>query len=276
MIRNVRSAAALLLAALLVLPMAGHASAAGSVDLNRRGSVTINLKTASGTSAQNAQISLYRVGGAALAEGTLTFTPDASLGAGGMELNGMSAEQNQANAASLWAIVRGLEGEPAALSGTTDANGAVVFGDLEAGVYLAVQTRGASGLHDFTPFLITLPLANADGTGWGYVLSANPKIEEAGPGPEPDPNPRPDSKPSAPPADPPPDDGVDIGDNDVPGGGLTPDDPEITIEDPDVPLNNLPQTGMLQWPVPVLALAGLLLFSAGWYYDRSSRAGRDS
>ncbi len=40
---------------------------------------------------------------------------------------------------------------------------------------------------------------------------------------------------------------------------------ETEIPDPDTPLiDALPQTGMLWWPVPVMAALGLLLFSIGW------------
>ena len=47
---------------------------------------------------------------------------------------------------------------------------------------------------------------------------------------------------------------------------LDPDyDPdEIEIDDEDVPLARLPQTGQLWWPVPLLALTGMGLFFFGW------------
>lgn len=37
------------------------------------------------------------------------------------------------------------------------------------------------------------------------------------------------------------------------------------------PEGNLPQTGQLNWPVPVLAVAGILLFMFGWYLSRTGR-----
>ena len=46
--------------------------------------------------------------------------------------------------------------------------------------------------------------------------------------------------------------------------------PKVSVEyepekptDPDDP--DIPQTGQLQWPVPVLAVSGLLIFSLGWF-----------
>lgn len=46
-----------------------------------------------------------------------------------------------------------------------------------------------------------------------------------------------------------------------PRGSMPPE--EIELDDPDVPLGDLPQTGMLWWPVPVLAIAGLMLIVIG-------------
>lgn len=53
------------------------------------------------------------------------------------------------------------------------------------------------------------------------------------------------------------------GDPDEPG---EPEDPGVEIEDPDVPLVDLPelpQTGLLWWPVPVLAVAGVVMILVG-------------
>lgn len=46
-----------------------------------------------------------------------------------------------------------------------------------------------------------------------------------------------------------------------PRGSAPPE--EIELDDPDVPLGDLPQTGMLWWPVPILAIAGLMLLIVG-------------
>lgn len=81
----------------------------------------------------------------------------------------------------------------------------------------------------------------------------------------------------------------------TPPGGDTPgsDTPPTDIPDSDVPLNpsdtpggsstpgtsgdaasKLPQTGQLWWPVPILAVAGILMFTIGW--TRSRREDADS
>ena len=61
---------------------------------------------------------------------------------------------------------------------------------------------------------------------------------------------------------------IPIDDPDVPLGNMTPppvntSPDEIELDDPDVPLGDLPQTGQLWWPVPILAGAGVLLMLVG-------------
>lgn len=45
--------------------------------------------------------------------------------------------------------------------------------------------------------------------------------------------------------------------------------PPTTEPEPTDP--SLPQTGQLNWPVPILAICGLLMFTAGWCMRRSAR-----
>ena len=66
---------------------------------------------------------------------------------------------------------------------------------------------------------------------------------------------------------------VDIPDPDVP---LVPYPPDTTeIVDEDVPLATLPQTGMLWWPVPILAMSGMFLFILGWGIQRRNSSYED-
>ena len=62
----------------------------------------------------------------------------------------------------------------------------------------------------------------------------------------------------------------DIPDNPPPGD---PGDPPEEIPEEEVPLATLPQTGLLQWPIPVMAAAGLLLVAVGLLSERKRRAG---
>lgn len=73
--------------------------------------------------------------------------------------------------------------------------------------------------------------------------------------------------------DPPPT--IVIPDSPVPGdGGFTEENPEENpdeIPDEEPPLAVLPQTGLLQWPIPVMAAAGLLLVMLGMLSERKRK-----
>lgn len=78
-----------------------------------------------------------------------------------------------------------------------------------------------------------------------------------------------------PPGTPPPPD-IPLDDPEVPLDQLPGIDPEpdpdpgdeIELDDEEVPLAELPQTGQLWWPVPLLALSGMILFLLGWGWHR--------
>jgi len=103
-------------------------------------------------------------------------------------------------------------------------DGTAVFAELELGLYLVVQENPADGYEPIKPFLIGVPNL-VDGT-YVYQVDASPKIQlETAPTETTEP-----SEPTEPTEPPPPD---------------------------------LPQTGQMNWPVPVLAVAGLLLILVG-------------
>lgn len=112
-------------------------------------------------------------------------------------------------------------------TGTFDRN-TVVF-HCTAGLYLVVHTGAVEGENTFVPFLVTLP-----GTENGepdYDVSASPKV-----GPTPD----------------------------VPEWTEIPTESEPETTPPTPNEEQLPQTGQLNWPVPMLAVAGMGLFAVGW------------
>lgn len=128
---------------------------------------------------------------------------------------------------------------PLAENVAADAYGRVSFGSLPFGLYLVKQTTAANGFYPITPFLVTVPFLTMENGEWvwKYAVDASPKtITELIPVPPPstDDEPEPTPTPTPPP----------------PGGGF------------------LPQTGQLNWPVPLLAVAGLVLFALGWWMNR--------
>ncbi len=107
------------------------------------------------------------------------------------------------------------------------ADGTVIFNDLKLGLYLIRQDNKVDKYYPVNSFLVSLPLRNPETDSWIYNVDASPKVELR-PEIEPTPTPVPTEPPTRP--KPPP----------------------------------LIQTGQLKWPIPVLAIAGLLLFSFGW------------
>jgi hypothetical protein len=172
----------------------------------------------------------------------------------------------------------------------TDSNGAASFGDLEAALYLVAQTGSVSGYYDLNPFLLSVPMGNAEGTGWEYDIVSAPKTQivprpsgpyypPTDPPPEdpppvvtppeetpPEETPPEETPPSSGPGEPPPmifdEEGVPLGEWRY--------DPELGewIFDEFPPLAALPQTGQLRWPIPVLSLSGMMLFILGWVMRR--------
>ena len=290
---------AMLLAALLVLPLALTAAATepkSTVDVeNDTGTVTLTLEAkSSGAKVQGAEITLYRVGEGTIVNSNLVFelvdllqpgTPaEGEEAETPVELNGLKADENIKAAAVLKQKIEALqkeltEGQELGIDSwtkITDENGVAVYGvpesegaetanqasGLPVGVYLVVQTARHSSYYDITPFLLYLPYTETDkensSSMWVFDVAANPKVERrpSGSGGEKDP--------------PPPE---EIVDPEVPlDPGTTPEIPGEEIPDPEVPTTALPQTGLLRWPVPVLALAGLALIAAGLLSERKSRA----
>lgn len=148
-----------------------------------------------------------------------------------------------------------------------DANGNVNFDDLELGLYLVVQTKASKGYKPVNSFLVSLPMAE-DGE-WNYEVDASPKVGAYTP--EPETPPFPPDKPDEPdtpdtPENPGnPDNPVFPGTPDNPVAPGSPDNPVLPGH-PDHPV--LPQTGQLNWPIPVMAVSGMLLFAYGWVTDR--------
>ena len=186
-----------------------------------------------------------------------------------------------------------LEYMPQGAKGTTktvDADGNVTFEDLELGLYLIVQSKASNGYAPIKPFLVSLPMA--ENGKWNYEVDASPKVGGYTPvkpdTPPVPPTPVPD-KPGTPeqPTEPTnpdtpknpdgPDSPVSPGSPDSPVAPGNPDNP-VAPGNPDNPalaghpdgavMSGLPQTGQLNWPVPVLAVSGVLLFAAGWVLNK--------
>lgn len=117
----------------------------------------------------------------------------------------------------------------------TDKNGTATFSQLTTGLYLVVGSDAQSNGKKYctSPFLVSVPELTENQTAWQYDVTANPKSE-------PEHTKQPEDKPK----------------DDTPTKK---------------PKKNLPDTGILQWPIPVLAGSGLALMLIGWKMKKNNR-----
>lgn len=216
--------AALLALALMLVALPAFAE----LDLNRTGSIGVQIHTAGGENVQKAHIVLYRVGDPAIRNNNLVFDPAA--GFEGCDLD---------DAEALWTRAGQSSGSPYA-EAVSGADGKVLFENLPVGMYLVGQkgfdSKEKVYFTEIAPFCVALPMVNDAGNGWNYEIEAMPKVE---PLPKPTATPKPTSTP---------------GDE------------------------KLPQTGMLRWPIPVMTVSGVVLFSIGWalFFMKRRKNGRDA
>lgn len=95
----------------------------------------------------------------------------------------------------------------------------------------------------------------------------------------PSPSPEPSDEPGQPTPAPTPTPGI-IEEPEVPGGPATPSTPGNpstpgTPSNPGEPGEEVPQTGQLWWPVPILAVSGMALFLLGWARQRKWSGGHE-
>lgn len=246
----------------VILSLFAPALAADPIDTNKKATLEIYLSLYNAPKG-GGDLAIYKVADID-EDGVSTL---AGAFAAGPDLNGLSATKLMDAASSLSGM---LPGSPTA-AGTTAADGRVTFSDLEVGAYLVVMTnQGANGFL-MSPFIVFLP-TQIEGV-WHHSIKASPKlVTPIFPSPDESTEPPTEIPEESTPLDPWESEDIDIIDPSTP---LDPFPPDIDILDPDVPLDSLPQTGVLQWPIPFMAVLGLLVFSAGWILNRNNKKAKD-
>lgn len=231
----------------IILTMVVLMTAAGSVaamahtipDLTKNGSISITFQDPDSLKpVTDGSITMYQVGDVKIDDGNCFFALTENFSASRLPLNDL--EYNEL-AVKLFSYAQSNKIYGNTLS--IDNNGITVFSKLKPGLYLFAQNKATKGYNTVNPFLVSLP-AFENGE-YVYNIDATPKMEPLTVAPEDPTKPQDPANPQYPmdPATP---------------GGQTPTD-------------KLPQTGQLNWPVPVLALLGLLSFAIGWIIFFSRR-----
>lgn len=218
----------------LVLAMNMTAYAYETPDPVRIGSLSVSM-TYEENPVPGGMLMLYQVGEIFEEDGNYSFILTGGFAGSGVSLEDISSSALAESLVS-YASSHGLAGITVEIGRDGKAN----VGGLTLGLYLVVQTRAADGYEATAPFLVSIPM-NEEGS-YLYDVDASPKIsieKEETPEPTQPTTPEP-TEPTAP----------------------EPTAPEPTTPEPAEP--TLPYTGQLNWPVPVLAAAGLCLLLIGW------------
>lgn len=225
---------ALSLGAAVALPAYAHEVP----DPSRTGSIRFSMLY-DGSAVGGGSLTLHRVGDVAEEDGNYTFTLTEAYAASGADLTDLTDTALAAGLAD-YTTANGIAGEEV----TIGSDGTAAADGLALGLYLVMQDQPAEGYEPIAPFLVSVPMWDETAGAYLYTVDAAPKL-----------------------------------------GGLTKTPPAATAApakpdagDPDtvttIAAATLPQTGQLNWPVPVLTLAGLLLMLAGWYLrTRAKEAG---
>lgn len=273
--KSIRKRLAAVLAALTLLVWcAAPAFALEVVDLSRTGSIKVSLYDSETSEAVGGgTLTLYRVAKVQKDNANLSFVytngfEDCGVELGDLsegELAGRLAEKIAATAESTTVEVSDL--------------GVAEFGDLEVGLYLVVQTTAAENYNVINPFLVSVPIQ--ENGSYVYDVDALPKVGTAAKKtPEPPDTPDTPDTPDKPeeenpntPVAPGPDnpDGWVLGANGekiyLNPEAPSPDNPNGYV----MGAHGLPQTGQLNWPIPVLAVTGVVLVAAGIKLKKGTR-----
>ncbi|MFR7451694.1 MAG: LPXTG cell wall anchor domain-containing protein [Gemmiger sp.] len=223
----VKRLSTLLLALSLGAAVALPAYAHEVPDPSRTGSIRFSMLY-DGSAVGGGSLTLHRVGDVAEEDGNYTFTLTEAYAASGADLTDLTDTALAAGLAD-YTTANGIAGEEV----TIGSDGTAAADGLALGLYLVMQDQPAEGYEPIAPFLVSVPMWDETAGAYLYTVDAAPKL-----------------------------------------GGLTKTPPAATAApakpdagDPDTvtAAATLPQTGQLNWPVPVLTLAGLLLMLAGWY-----------
>lgn len=226
-------------AVLLFCIMSVTAFAAGEVpDVNRKGSIAVTIRdTKSKKPVSGGKLKLYQVASVRIDDGNYMFEYTDDFSDCGLALDDIESEDLAAELAD-YASGRKLKGTDRKVG----SDGKVKFGGLELGLYLVVQSTAAENYSALNPFLVSVPMK--DGDSLIYAVNATPKAGTVAKTANPDPKP-------------------DSGSGKHKHSGSSGNNVSVPASAPQLAAL-LPQTGQLWWPVPLLAMAGILFVMIGW------------
>lgn len=227
-------AGALALCCALALPAYAH----DVPDENKTGSIQFTM-TYNKEPVGGGTLTLYQVGEVDENDGNYSFALSEAYKDSGVMLDDLTDEKLADTLADYT-----NKHKPQGITVTIGSDGTVTATDLELGLYLVMQHKAASGFQPIAPFLVSVPAYDAEQDKYIYTVDAAPKMGKLTKVPY---TPSQGDDPT------------------TPATNTQKTTTTVTINEAAVAQPTLPQTGQLNWPVPVLTVAGLALLLVGWY-----------
>lgn len=218
----------------------------------QKGSITVTMREGGTTPVPGGTLTLYRVGEIHEEDGNYSFRPAGDFSKCGLAFDNVESEELASKLAA-YADDNDLKGKTGDIGEKGDLAGVVSFTDLELGLYLLVQEEPAAGYLKANSFLVSIP--KMENGKYVYHVDASPKVEVEK-DPDEDETPSATTEPS-----------VTTPTSTTPSGN-SPSGNNPSGNNPSGSSTSgskkLPQTGQLNWPVPLMAVLGLGLFATGW------------
>lgn len=203
-------------------------------DFTKKGSITIQWKYQD-TVVPDGALRAYRIAAVKESDGDFTFLPLAGFEGKKLTADSLTPE--------LAKELAGMVKSTAAIAPTSSKDGVVTFEKLQLGLYLIVQTKSADGYQDISPFLVSVPMWDTD--HYVYEINAKEKFQL--------------KKTTTTTTTPGKDDSTTTTDKNTNTNTNKPG----TSGGSSSGGSTLPQTGQLNWPIPVLLLGGTVLIVSG-------------
>lgn len=235
-LKKIYPAFAVMLAVMIVLVnhVSVFAISGSEIDMDETGSISITIKYENNPVA-GGSLTLYNVASISLDDGNLSYVLTSDFLDFETDFSDISSD-TFAKDLKNYADANKLEGK----TEEVDEDGKVSFEGLNLGLYLMVQKDAADGYYEMNPFVVSVPDESMGKVV--YNVDASPKTEII-------------RKPVEPPETEtttvvPTTTAYNVN---APTGAPTPTVPTV-----------IPQTGLLIWPVLLLAMVGFLLMAIGW------------
>lgn len=170
MIRNSFKRIVPVVLALLVLLTLPLNAGAAEFDISKNGTIKIQLRDAYAPDTPiGGTLVLYRVG---TANSDLSFNLTGDFSGSGASLKDLRAS-GLAQKLADYAAAQKIQG----VAVQSDAAGFVTFSDIPTGLYLVAQPEAVEGYLAVAPFLVSMPMYNAEADTYNYAVEAAPKVQ---------------------------------------------------------------------------------------------------